>query len=96
LRAARNLIEGWDDVTPEDEMHQTLAERVAEAMRCIERMQGSAEPSYSAPDDDAWATMTDLAREGREQDFKDMARMMGVDPERIEPMWEGVCRRVGR
>jgi len=76
--------------------YPTLAERVAEAMRCIERMQGSAEPSYSAPDDETWATFADLAREGREQDFKDMARMLGVDPERIGPMWEGTLRRVGR
>jgi hypothetical protein len=70
-------------------------ERLVAAYR-TEVRRGHPEAVYTMPDDDAWATMTDLAREGREQDFKDMARMLGVDPERIGPMWEGVCRRVGR
>lgn len=46
------------------------------------------------PEDTA-ATLTDLAREGREQDFRDLALMSGVAPARVDALWLGTRLRLG-
>ena len=40
------------------------------------------------------ATLLDLARSSAEQDFRDLALMSGVDPQRVDELWEGARRRL--
>lgn len=39
-------------------------------------------------------TLLDLARTHREQDFRDLALMVGVEREQIDALWDGTVRRL--
>ena len=47
-------------------------------------------------EDETVATLCDLARENAETAFKDLARMVGVEAERLDELWTGTRRRVTR
>lgn len=40
--------------------------------------------------------LLDLGRAGRHDDFLELARMLGVDDDDLEPLWRGTVRRLGR
>jgi hypothetical protein len=44
-------------------------------------------------DDDTIQTLLNLARTGRERDFRDLAAMVGVEQERIDELWLGTKAR---
>ena len=55
------------------------------------RIQGDDESVVPA---DTVAVLVALAKEGHEQDFRDLAAMSGVAPDRLNALWIGTRRRV--
>jgi hypothetical protein len=53
-------------------------------------------PTYEASPTDHAEALTDLARSDREQDFRDLARMVGVDPKDLDALWAGTRLRLGK
>lgn len=48
------------------------------------------------PSEELWETLVDLARAGREQEFRDLAAMVGVEPSSINGLWRGTIKRLHR
>ena len=44
--------------------------------------------------DDHVKTLVDLARQGREQDFRDLGAMLGVDKGALDDLWAGTVARL--
>jgi len=73
---------------PYDEFAHHYARLVAEEMRARETraMQHASDHIHA---------LLDLARTHREQDFRDLAAMVGVQPDQLDALWAGTRRRVG-
>ena len=59
------------------------------------RRQGpSSLPAWVSNTEDQTKTLVELARQGREQDFRDLAAMLGIDQERRDALWSGTVARL--
>lgn len=46
--------------------------------------------------DDHIQAFVSFAKDGEKATFMDLARCLGVPPEQIEEMWEGILKRIGK
>jgi len=47
------------------------------------------------PDEEAVLTLVEMAKAGKEEDFRDLGAALGVPGEELDEMWEGTRRRLG-
>ena len=79
-------------------IRQAFAQQVAEQQRA-QRTEQELLAQRESPvelDADAVERLTDLAREGREEDFRWLARSQGVPESDLDSLWRGTLARVRR